>query len=74
MLVDAMFSRSSGECTPSKVGPNEIMLKDGMALLNKPHSNPAWIIFTSGILPSTCWYASWAVFSSGVSNLGSHAG
>ena len=33
--------RSSGECTPCNVGPNEIISNVGYLSRNKPHSNPA---------------------------------
>src|ERR1035437_8271827 len=41
---------SSGEWTPNKVGPNEIISISGYFSLIIPHSKPAWIALTSGSL------------------------
>lgn len=42
---------SSGECTPSRVGPKESMSMPGYFSPMMPHSRPAWMAFTSGFLP-----------------------
>ena len=42
---------SSGECTPSSVGPNDTMSMPGYFSPMMPHSSPAWTAFTSGSLP-----------------------
>lgn len=44
----AISSRSSGECTPRSVGPNDTMSNSGYFSKNSPHSNPAWMARTLG--------------------------
>ena len=66
--------RSSGECTPCKVGPKEIISSAGYLSRNRPHSSPAWIAFTLASTPNKRLYDSTAISSISECGLGFQPG
>ena len=72
--TESIWIFSSGECTPSSVGPKETISIPGIRSPMIPHSSPAWIAFTSGSLPKSDLYVCFASFRIGDWRLGFHPG
>ena len=68
--TEAMCTFSSGECGERMSGPMEIISILGMAPWMIPHSSPAWMTVTSGVLPSTSSQALLRVLRMGEEALG----